>query len=256
MLRYYDETGLLKPAEIDRFTGYRLYSAGQIPALGKIVFLRDLGFGVADIATALEHGDDSRAIGELLETARVQIERTIESEQEKLAKIKLAKRDLLAEKIAMHYNVGVKSVPACRVFSLRRTVPDYYAEGLLWKEMSAYAAQKGIAISDSTFTIYHDPDYRERDVDIEICSPVSHAGPNGDGFIFRTTEPVPLMAYTMVRGPFENIAGAYLGLADWLQQHSEYGMGETSRQIVLRGPWNEENPAEYLTEIQVPLKKK
>jgi DNA-binding transcriptional MerR regulator len=44
MLRYYDETGLLKPAETDRFTNYRLYSIAQIPVLNKIIFMRDLGF--------------------------------------------------------------------------------------------------------------------------------------------------------------------------------------------------------------------
>lgn len=28
-----------------------------------------------------------------------------------------------------------------------------------------------------------------------------------------------------------------------------------NRQIVHRGPWNEENPQKYLTEIQIPLEK-
>ena len=42
MLRYYDETGLLKPAVIDPWTGYRMYSAQQIPVLKKILYLRDL----------------------------------------------------------------------------------------------------------------------------------------------------------------------------------------------------------------------
>jgi len=28
-LRYYDEIGLLKPAHVDRFTGYRYYSVDQ-----------------------------------------------------------------------------------------------------------------------------------------------------------------------------------------------------------------------------------
>ncbi len=55
MLRYYDETGLLKPAEIDKFTGYRLYSTEQIPVLNKIIFLRDLGFTVSEIMDALNH---------------------------------------------------------------------------------------------------------------------------------------------------------------------------------------------------------
>ena len=31
MLRYYDETGILTPAEVDKWTGHRLYSVDQIP---------------------------------------------------------------------------------------------------------------------------------------------------------------------------------------------------------------------------------
>ncbi len=31
MLRYYDEMGLLKPSETDKFTNYRLYSAARYP---------------------------------------------------------------------------------------------------------------------------------------------------------------------------------------------------------------------------------
>lgn len=50
MLRYYDETGLLRPEQTDKYSGYRLYSAAQIPALNKIVFLRDLGFNISEIA--------------------------------------------------------------------------------------------------------------------------------------------------------------------------------------------------------------
>jgi len=37
MLRYYDETGLLKPAKTDKFINYRLYAAEQIPVLNKII---------------------------------------------------------------------------------------------------------------------------------------------------------------------------------------------------------------------------
>jgi hypothetical protein len=38
MLRYYDETGLLKPAKIDEFTKYRLYLIEQIPVLKRVSF--------------------------------------------------------------------------------------------------------------------------------------------------------------------------------------------------------------------------
>lgn len=38
MLRHYDETGLLKPAQIDPITGYRLYSTEQIGAEQNYLF--------------------------------------------------------------------------------------------------------------------------------------------------------------------------------------------------------------------------
>jgi len=36
-LRYYDEIGLLKPAQIDRFTGYRYYTLSQLSRLNRIL---------------------------------------------------------------------------------------------------------------------------------------------------------------------------------------------------------------------------
>jgi len=141
MLRYYDETGLLKPAKTDKFTNYRLYATEQIP------------------------------------------------------------------------------------------------------------------VSGDTFTIYHDMDYREKDVDMEICAPVTRMGESTNGFVYRNTESVPIMACTMVYGSFENIAGAFFSFANWLQEHNQHKMAGTSRQIVHRGPWNEESSDQYLTEIQVPLMK-
>lgn len=50
MLRHYEKCRLLYPAEIDKFTGYRQYSAAQIPLLTNIVTLRDLGFSIDEIS--------------------------------------------------------------------------------------------------------------------------------------------------------------------------------------------------------------
>ncbi len=49
-LRYYDELGLLKPVEIDRFTGYRYYSVAQLPRLHRILVFKELGFSLEQIA--------------------------------------------------------------------------------------------------------------------------------------------------------------------------------------------------------------
>lgn len=254
MLRHYDETGLLKPAQTDPVTGYRLYSTEQIPVLNKIVYLRDSGFQVAEIAAALNTEDDTDAAS-LLDRKYREIQKLIEAEKQKLKKIECAKKELLGSKNEMHYNILLKSIPSCQVLSLRNVIPNYYAEGDLWKTLAEFADKHRILLSaEQTFSIYHDTEYKEENVDVELCAPVQKKLADMDGFVFRDTEPVPLIACTMVYGPFSNIAGAYVSFAQWLQENSQYEMTGQTRQLVHRGPWNESSPEKYLTEIQIPLK--
>lgn len=251
MLRYYDEAGLLKPAEVDRWTGHRLYSVEQIPRLDRIRYLRDSGFLISEIALALEMDDHALLVS--LNKKCLEIEQAIQKEQERLLKIAVAKEEIQGSKSELHYHISMKSIPACQVLSLRRTVPTYYSEGDLWKELSAFAEKEEIEISSDTFTIYHDTEYREQDVDMELCAPVKKTGENREPFCFRMTEAVPAMASTMVYGEFSNIKKAYLAFAKWLQKNSNYQMSAPVRQIVHRGPWNENDPAKYLTELQIPV---
>jgi DNA-binding transcriptional MerR regulator len=45
-LHYYDEIGLLKPVEVDRFTSYRYYSADHLPRLNYTLILKDMGLSL------------------------------------------------------------------------------------------------------------------------------------------------------------------------------------------------------------------
>lgn len=251
MLRYYDEMGLLKPAKIDSLTGYRMYSAEQISTLNRIIYLRDSGFNVVEIALALNYSNN--AIIEQLDKKSVEIMDNIQKEQEKLKKIEIAKKELLHGKSELYFNITIKEIPSYCVLSLRKEIPNYYYEGELWKELSAFAKENKINISDETFSIYHNEEYKEKDVDVELCAIVNKIGKATGDFKFRFTEPVSMMACTMVYGDFSNISYAYRSFAKWLQENSQYKMKGSSRQIVHRGPWNEKNPENYLTEIQIPL---
>jgi DNA-binding transcriptional MerR regulator len=55
-LRYYDDIGLLKPVSVDGFTGYRYYSADQLPTLNRITELKDLGLSLAEIVQLTGNG--------------------------------------------------------------------------------------------------------------------------------------------------------------------------------------------------------
>ena len=48
-LRYYDEIDLLKPDNIDLFTGYRYYSEKQLKDYKLILDLKDIGFSLDEI---------------------------------------------------------------------------------------------------------------------------------------------------------------------------------------------------------------
>ena len=127
MLRFYDEVGLLTPAEVNKWTGHRLYSAEQIPRLNKILYLRDSGLNVSEIALALTM--DEQSLLAQLDKKRAEIERAIQAEKEKLRKIEFAKHEMQNGKGELHYNICVRSIPAYPVLSLRKVVPDYYSEG-------------------------------------------------------------------------------------------------------------------------------
>lgn len=48
-LRYYDNEGLLPPDYIDKFTGYRYYSAAKLSDCYRIITLKELGFSLTEI---------------------------------------------------------------------------------------------------------------------------------------------------------------------------------------------------------------
>lgn len=57
-LRYYDTEGLLKPAQIDEDTGYRLYAAEQALEYIRIKSLQKAGFTISEIRDLLNKSDD------------------------------------------------------------------------------------------------------------------------------------------------------------------------------------------------------
>lgn len=49
-IRFYEEQGLIQPVEVDRWTGYRYYYQSSVEQLSKIIYLKDLGFSLKEIA--------------------------------------------------------------------------------------------------------------------------------------------------------------------------------------------------------------
>jgi len=61
-LRHYDRIGLLKPDRGDDWTGYRSYSASQLPRIRRILELKEMGLPLNEIGRALISTDELAAI--------------------------------------------------------------------------------------------------------------------------------------------------------------------------------------------------
>lgn len=257
MLRYYDGNGLLKPARVDGQSGYRLYTSSQVADLQRILLLRNMGFGVKEMALLLEDWHDENLQRELTKR-KVTIEKTIEEEQKKLCMLEQLQRDTKAGHGKQNVKAVLKSIPGVHVVSVRRVLPDHFDEHILWELLAEKAKAKNWPIFDGVgnFSIYHDAAFKERDVDVEVCVVTDFCAEDEGDICFKTLPEVPHAVAVMVAGPFENINPSYIELARWLERHKGYRMLGTSRAITIKGPWNEEDPLQYLTEVLIPVRLK
>ncbi|MCL2842301.1 MAG: MerR family transcriptional regulator [Oscillospiraceae bacterium] len=253
MLRHYEACGLLQPAEIDRFTGYRLYSATQIPLLMRIVTLRDMGFGVEEIAEFLPNFHDATIMKQALEQKQHEVHATIAAEQSKLEKIAEISDNFEKEYFNMVYDVELKSLQAEQVLSLRETIPAEKEEAL-WGKLWAFIAENDVQHTGGGYSTYYGDEYEEHAVDTEIAVPVSEFGESKGGFQYKELPAIPQAAAIRFSGSYEGYAPAMGKLALWIEQNG-YEICGTVRGFAIASPTDVASPADYMTELQVPIQK-
>ena len=177
----------------------------------------------------------------------------IESEKEKLRKISFTIKDLKKERVNMNYNVTLKSVPKYNVISVRDTIPSYDAEGMLWQRLGGFIMKNTTPCGDVAYATHQDEGYKEGPVDVEVIMNVKELFTNEEGFEFKETEPLEQAASIFVPGDYSNLTPAYIYLAKWIEENN-YSICGNARQLCIKGPWNEQNPNDYLSEIQIPIK--
>ena len=254
MLRHYDQCGLLSPAEIDRFTGYRLYNAEQIPQVTRIVALRDMGFGIEEIKELLPNYSDANFMTSALEQKRRIVENLIAEEQSKLTNIAAMCERIMEEK-NMVYEVEVKTLPTVKVLSLREVIPSGEDEPAMWEKLSTFAKANSIPYSQNGgYSLYHDDEYKDSDLDVEIAIPVNEFGTDKDGFVYRELEAFPQAATIQFSGSYHGYNAAIEKLAKWVEQNG-YVFDGMIRGLAIKTYANAASEDDFLTELQVSVKK-
>ncbi len=253
-LRYYDEVGLLKPEFVDKSNGYRYYTSTQLPMLHKILALRQSGFSIEEIKEIL----NGRNILDIFENKKKALKNLIEQTSEQLTQI-THYLDNMKEDFSMSYEVVLKELPEVLVYSKRMVIPNYDAYfqiiPKIGEEITKANPTLKCRIPEYCFVIYHDNEYKEKDIDVEYCEAVTEVGKDTETIKFKKMDKVPIAACILHKGPYKTLGNAYAYLFKWIEDNG-YSVSQSSRESYIDGIWNKEDENEWLTELQIPIIKK
>ena len=160
---------MLKPARIESDTGYRYYSAAQLPRLNRILVLRDLGLSLEQIAQALREELGAAELRGMLLMRRSEVEQTIEAESQRLRQIEARIAQIETEGKLAADDVLLKREPARRLLSTRQTVASF-AEGvrLIGELVEAVPRLAGARAIGQLVAIAHAPEFEPESIDVEF----------------------------------------------------------------------------------------
>ena len=255
MLRHYDEIGLLHPQRVDPITGYRLYGEEQLFTAGKINVYRGMGFGLTAIAGLL-HEADPQKLRAMLERQQESLREQSEEMSQMLHRIKLAIAQLGEESTMANYDVTIKEIAPRYVASVRDILESYNYEGRLWHYMMKETADQNLTPANPclAFGIFHDAEYKERDVDVEIQMTVEGNYHDTEHVRFKT-EPAVCVASAIHDGSYETISDASAAVAAWVEKNG-YQMCGVMFNVYHVSPHETQNPDELVTEVCIPVKRR
>jgi len=134
-LRHYDELGLLRPALVDRQTGYRYYTIEQLPRLNRILAYRSLGFSLEQSRVLIRDDISADAMRGFLMVRRAELANAIQAQSKQLAEIDARIIEIERGGRPPGYEVVLRSMAPRPVVSLRRGLSSYDAVDSLLAEI-------------------------------------------------------------------------------------------------------------------------
>lgn len=249
-LRHYDDIGLLRPAHVDDLTGYRYYSSEQLVRLNQIIALKQMGVSLSDIAKMLEQPEGIRVFLELKEQ---ELTDRIREEERKLMRVQNYVKRLRGE-MNMNYTPVIRSLPEVIVASMRFIAPnyDYYFDIIpkMGKEMKRQGAV--CAEPEYCFNLYHDGEYKESNIDVEVCEAVVDFCEDSDMVKYKRIMGVDEALCVLHKGPYSTLPDAYNYAMNWIKDNG-YEIVGLPRESYIDGIWNKDSEDEWLTEVQIPI---
>ncbi len=264
MLRHYDKLGLLKPNQIDTFTGYRYYTVDQLARLNRIVALNGLGLTLQQI-TALIDRRDGLSVAQLrgmLTLRQAELEQELAEKHFQLAGVAARLRQIELEGQESPYEIVIKSVEALPIVGLRQTVPTmqqmgYYCRSM-YEQLYTHLSWYAIDPLPHELTLYHNAEYTETNLHVETAAQIDpdliDEHPADDLLVFYRLPAVAQVAALIYTGAYAEVGQGFLALLEWIGTHNQLVAGP-ARELHLSGPAHIkgvlQEPA--ILELQVPI---
>jgi DNA-binding transcriptional MerR regulator len=252
-LRHYDEIGLLKPEMVDTFTGYRYYTSRQLLVLHKILTLKQMGLALNDIKTAL---DNPKALEIFIKLKEQELIKNLKEEENKLMRIRNFSTMVKGDNDM--YTPIIKELPEVIVASMRQIVGSYDEFFHLMPNVMAVEMKRLgciCSVPEYCFNIYHDGEYKEKDIDVECCEAVTEMKKDSDIIKFKHMGKIDTALCILHKGPYRTIGEAYTFAFKWIEDNN-YKVTDNPRESYIDGIWNKDSEEEWLTELQIPIEMK
>jgi DNA-binding transcriptional MerR regulator/predicted transcriptional regulator YdeE len=260
-LRYYDQLGLLKPVKVDPMTGYRYYSASQLPQLHRVLALKGLGFSLEQISDVLAEGLSPEQMRGMFKLRHAQISQQLSDIQSQLVEVEIRLQQIEREEQLSNYDVILKRVEPVLVALVRAILPTHGHSGSLFPEVYeaiiphvAEALGPNPGEGGTTMVLWYDTEFKEKNVDGAAAFMLRCRIPE-KGRMRVQELPAALMASTIHHGAYNTIGNAHEAILKWIEANG-YRITGPDREIYLYNamPIRQDNPT-YVTEIQYPVEK-
>jgi effector-binding domain-containing protein len=152
----------------------------------------------------------------------------------------------------MDYVIATLELAQQPIVSIRDRRPQPDLPGFLGEafgELFGRLGLLGVQPAGHPFVIYHE--FGAEGIDAEVCVPVPDSV-SATASIQARILPAMTVAHTLHVGPYEDLGVAYGALMDWIRRSGLEPAGPVQERY-LNGPGDLVPPAEYRTEVEIPI---
>lgn len=247
-LHFYEEQGLLVPAFVERENGYRYYTMDQMAVLHRITALKQAGFTLEDIKKLNKesHPDDFLAGKKKEIIAKI---------AELTKQLSMIEGYLSDSDGCLDTPVLIKTLPAVIVAAMQTRIESYDALFDRMPKMGAEMERLGCtcAIPEYCFTHYLKAGYQKEQILIETCEAVTEKKEDSELVKFKQFPEIQA-ACIYHKGSYQEFPRTYAAVLRYIEKNG-YEICGNIRENYIDGVWNKETEEEWLSEIQIPVRK-